>query len=233
MKVTAKALLILMCVITASNMDAQIGLRRQFFHEFRMGGNSSEMDIKDGNRDKKAKIGFHFGYVATYKFREPIQLQTGVFLTKKGLKQSISIHNESPIGSSILITKTRHEIDANYVQVPLMIGWESDYTKMWIFNINAGIYGAWGFKGKTTKKVKIEEIIGSGYDAIVTNTNEKWDTFSSDVLKKFDYGLIASAGFIYDIYTFNLSYEYGLYNISQTNQELRNRNLTVSIGLRF
>lgn len=233
MKVLLKTLLIILGFVCVSDIDAQIGLRRKLFHEFRMGLNSSEMDIKDANRDKKVKPGFHFSYVAIYKFAEPIQFQTGISLTKKGMKQQISKREESVIGTDITITNTRYELDANYVQVPLLIGWESDYNKQWIFNISAGGYGAWGFKGETKRYGTKTEIIAEGHDPIVTNINDKRKTFSRTVLKEFDYGLMGSIGIIYDVYLLNLSYEYGLFNVSKTSQELRNRNLTLSIGLRF
>ncbi|WP_101689541.1 porin family protein [Dysgonomonas massiliensis] len=233
MKVILKTLLIILCFVCVSDIDAQIGLRRKLFHEFRMGLNSSEMDIKGANRDKKVKKGFHFGYVGTYKFMEPFQVQTGIFLTKKGMKQSIDRRTESAIGTDITYERTRYEIDANYVQIPLMIGWETDYDKEWVFNINAGVYGAWGFKGRTKKNMRIEEIIGEGYEPAITYENSNIRTFTKSVLKKFDYGVLINAGVIYDVYLLNVSYEYGLYNVSQVDPELRNRNLTLSIGLRF
>ena len=233
MKVILKTLLIILCFVCVSDIDAQIGLRRKLFHEFRMGLNSSEMDIKGANRDKKVKKGFHFGYVGTYKFMEPFQVQTGIFLTKKGMKQSIDRRTESAIGTDITHERTRYEIDDNYVQIPLMIGWETDYDKEWVFNINTGVYGAWGFKGRTKKNMRIEEIIGEGYEPAITYENSNIRTFTKSVLKKFDYGVLINAGVIYDVYLLNVSYEYGLYNVSQVDPELRNRNLTLSIGLRF
>lgn len=233
MKVILKTLLIILCFVCVSDMDAQIGLRRKLFHEFRMGLNSSEMDIKNANSDKDVKIGFHFGYVATYKFMEPFQVQTGIFLTKKGMKQSYDKYTETAIGTDKTRIVYRSKLDANYVQIPLMIGWESDYEKEWVFNINAGAYGAWGFKGRTKQHTTKTEIIGGDYEDIITYDNKDEKTFSGNILKKFDYGVLINAGIIYDVYLLNLSYEYGLANVSQNDPELRNRNLTLSVGLRF
>lgn len=233
MKVIIKILLVVICVLSFTGLSAQVGLKQKVFHEFRMGGNSSEMYINGANYDKKAKIGFHFAYMFSYKFYDPIDIQTGVMLTKKGVKQRINRREEAQIGTEVVVTNTRYEADANYVQVPLMIGWESPYDRLWKFNVHAGGYAAWGFKGKTTYKGRIEESIGTNNEPVITEVNDKWDTFSNKVLKKFDYGLVGSVGFAYDIYLFNVSYEYGLYNVSNTDTEMKNRNLTVAVGLRF
>lgn len=233
MKVIIKVLLVIVCVLSFVEVSAQVGVRRKSFHEFRMGGNSSEMDMGSKNYDKKAKIGFHFAYMFSYKFLDPIDVQTGIMLTKKGVKQRINSRTEAEIGTEVKVTNTRFELDANYVQIPLMIGWESPYDRLWKFNVHVGGYGAWGFKGKTKRKGSIEESIGTNNEPVVTNVNEEWDTFSNSVLKKLDYGLVGSVGFAYDIYLFNVSYEYGLANVSKAGDDFKNRNLTVAVGLRF
>lgn len=233
MKVIIKLFLVIACVLSITEVNAQVGLKRKTFHEFRMGGNSSEMDLPNANYDKQVKLGFHFAYMFSYKFLDPIDVQTGVMLTKKGMKQRINKREEALIGTEVTVTNTRYKLDANYVQVPLMIGWESPYENLWKFNVHIGGYAAWGFKGKTTHVGRIEESIGTDNEPIITEVNKTRETFSKGVLTKFDYGLVGSVGLAYDIYLFNVSYEYGLHNVSKTSQEMRNRNLTVAVGLRF
>lgn len=245
MKVIIKTLIILGCLLFTTTAVSQIGLKRRFFTDFRIGVNSSEMDIKDGNWGKKPKIGFHVGLLVSYNFYDNFRIQSGAFLTKKGMKQKYrDTVEDAPPSLTIRNYDILYTYDANYVQIPLMLGWESEEFKSWQFNISGGIYGAWGFRGETKGRGSIITTTGSytGTD----NVSVKYDTFSGSVLKKFDYGMIGSIGVLYEIYTINLTYEYGLYNISNgfqlydtsSNQtkslkDLKNRNLTLSVGFRF
>lgn len=233
MKVVIKILLIICCLLVTIAVDAQIGVKRKVFSEFRVGANSSEMDIENGNWGKRAKIGFHFGLSTSYKFYDSFYVQSGAYLTKKGLKQKEKKTEVDYPTALTTETNIMHTIDANYVQIPLMLGWESQELKSWSFNVNAGIYGAWGFEGETKERGTITRTVGSALPD-VENVSEKYDTFSSSGLKKFDYGMIGSIGVVYEIFSLNLGYEYGLYNVSNTgNRDLKNRNLTLSLGFRF
>lgn len=245
MKVIIKILITFFCLLIACAVEAQIGVKRKIFYDFRVGVNSSEMDVENGNYGKRPKIGFHIGFLTSYKFYDGFQVQTGAFLTKKGMKRKYDdTVEDAPPSINIRQHNIMYTYDANYFQVPLMLGWESKDFKSWQFNINAGIYGAWGFRGETKGRGSVYTNTGS-----ITGTervNVKYDTFSKSVLKKFDYGMIGSIGVVYEIYTVNLTYEYGLYNISngfelysnsgrkgKVLDNLRNRNLTFSVGFRF
>ncbi|NDV67335.1 porin family protein [Dysgonomonas sp. 25] len=232
MKAIYKIIILVSLLSLSIGATAQIGAKKKFFLDFRIGANSSEMDIKDQNYGKKVKPGYHFAVVGAYKFYDNIQFQSGIHVTKKGMKRRTVEPFEDLGGTYREVKAITTTTDANYIMMPLMLGWESDYNKTWLFNVNAGVYGAWGFSGET-KERGTQTIYFAG-ESSVDKYSEKYDTFTSENLKKTDYGLIGSVGVVYDIYTLNLTYEYGLYNISQKSDiELRNRNLTLSIGFRF
>lgn len=233
MKIIYKIVIIFLGIFAlATTANAQIGAKKKWFFDFRAGLNSSEMDIEDGNYGKKFKPGFHFGLVGAYKFYDNMQIQSGIYATKKGLKQKYTTYDPNNTEPFRVERKFRKEYDANYILMPLMLGWESDYNKMWIFNVNAGMYGAYGFKGET--KERMRETTYSGGEITVSDNNSDYDTFTSGGLKKFDYGLMGSVGVVYDIYTLNFTYEWGLANVAQSQEmKMRNRNLTFSLGFRF
>lgn len=232
MKTIYKTIILFVFLSFSVGTFAQIESKKKLFFDFRVGLNSSEMDIKDANYDKKIKPGFHFGVVTAYKFYDNIQFQSGIYATRKGLKQKTTTEEISESGSYRHIKSAKVTTDANYILMPLMLGWESNYERTWIFNVNAGVYGAWGFSGKT--KERGTETIYFTSASSTTSYSEKYDTFTSTNLKKSDYGLIGSIGVVYDIFTINLNYEYGLRNVSNNiDRELKNRNLSLSLGFRF
>lgn len=139
MKIDYKILIIsIISLLISIGLNAQIETKKKFFFDFRAGLNSSEMDIEDQNYGKKIKPGFHFALIGSYKFQKNLQIQSGIHVTKKGLKQKDEERVGQPGDYTQVIESYTRTTDANYILVPLMLGWESDYRKLWIFNVNIG-----------------------------------------------------------------------------------------------
>lgn len=216
------------------NAGAQVRYGTLYNIEFRIGGNSSEFDIKDANRDKAVKMGFNLALLYTQKlFYSDFQFQTGVVMTKKGMKQDKYSLKTNELEGEKIERNTRVTTDANYVQIPFMLGFETYLNSNFAINLNAGAYGAVGFKGKIKEKGSVSTSFGS-MEPIVESIRNSQNTFKDGNLKKFDYGLTGSVGLVYDVYTLTLGYDWGLYDVSDDNTRiLKNRNLTLSVGLRF
>lgn len=232
MKPIYKILLILGLLLFSICANAQFG--DKYIIELRGGGNLSEMDIEGANRYKQSKIGFNITTTFALRMSGPLYIQTGLGLTKKGLKQHDKGRYQVENSGAFYKRDVKTTIDANYIQLPLMVGLEFPISKACAINVYGGAYGGYGFKGKT--KVEGSQIYDpDSSNPIIVNVDEpEVDTFDSGQLKRFDYGAIGSVGLVIDMVSFNLGYEYGLYNVSDNaSRELKNRNITFSVGVRF
>ena len=81
-------LLISLFVCSIGTINAQYPKKR-ITSDIHVGLNLAGMDIKNENTYKQAKVGVHIGFNVNYKFWSNMQLQTGLFVTKKGLKRHI------------------------------------------------------------------------------------------------------------------------------------------------
>lgn len=205
----------------------------KFITELRGGINLSEMDIDGANNYKKTKIGFNLGFGFAIRMQGPLYFQSGIDLTKKGLKR----HDTSETREQVTNLVTRQDmnltIDANYIQLPAMLGLEFRLSKLVSMNFYAGAYGAYGFKGQTKLKGGETQAFGSDAPIYVDKSVGDVKTFRSDGLKKIDYGAVGKIALVYDILSFNLGYEYGLCDVSNSTSKLKNRNTTFSLGVRF
>ncbi len=230
---TLLKILISTCILIVISSGAELkAQKRRITSDFLFGFNFAEMDIKNGNMYKEPKIGFLIGANVNFKLINDFQVQTGFFVTKKGLRQDIeTVENDEAAGQRT-VYHTMRNTAANYIQVPLGIGYEVYLTRSFALNINAGGYAAYGFKGDhRTEEYTVVWLDNVEYPSAITETET--DTFSKRMWKRFDYGAYARVGAIYDIFTINLTYEYGLYNVSNEGSIMKNRNLAVALGFRF
>jgi hypothetical protein len=221
------------CCITTNAQNPRTRLTSDLYAAL----NLSEMDIKDANMYKQVKLGMHIGFNVNYKILGNLQIQTGFIVSKKGLKQHIYTNNTDAAGTNTIYDE-HYSATGNYLQVPFNLGYELYFSRLCAFNINAGVYAAYGYKGNSTRSIVTITDDGYSDEPVVSIVLPEYEystfiTNGSNGWRRFDYGLNASVGFICDIYTLKAGYEYGLYNISSTNPELRNRNLYVALGFRF
>jgi len=231
-RITTLALSLFVLALAA---HAQIKNINPYQIEFRGGGNLSEMEVSGAAIDSKMKLGFHFTGVFTYNMYDRFAFQTGLTLSKKGLKQNVNTYNEDELTGKITHLDVETTVDANFLQMPLMLGYEFNLSRSVALNIFGGGYGSLGFSGETKMKGKEETM----YGVVVGNSRDidsVKDTFDG-TLKKLDYGITGSLGLVIsEMYLINFNYEHGLADLSDNTdvyKSLKNRNYTLSLGIRF
>ena len=202
------------------------------------------MDIAGGNKYKVPRIGFHFGGSLSYRLFSNVYMQGGFYLTKKGLKQ----HNtERVIGDESIGEYIENDVetilDVNYMQVPVMLGFEIPLSRSVSINLYGGLYGGYAFKGYIVPRRGTITYWTAGIPETVTYDDDDIDIFDSRRIKRFDYGAIGSVGIVWDIYSLSFNYEHGLYDIADVNSfkneqtglktALKNRSMSVALGFRF
>lgn len=228
-----KILLCFSILFAGINMTAQT-YRSRLTTDFKVGVNFAQFYMPGENMYKVPKIGVHVGGNINYKFYSNFQVQTGLFISKKGLRQHEQTSVTDPISNQTTKRDIIRVIDANYFHVPINLGYENYFTREFALNFNAGAYVAYGFKGKRTRTGYETTIIGSNPPQDVIIDEGERETFAIRSLDRFDYGLGVSAGAIYDIFTLTFNYEHGLYNLSNVeNTMFKNRNFSISLGFRF
>lgn len=208
--------------------------KKRMTADFRMGMNYPQMSGTQGS--ERFKMGLHIGGNVNYKIIGNFQIQTGFYVTKKGYKTYQKEIHESE-DNVVRVDESWHEATGNYIQMPFNIGYELYVSKRVAFNINGGVYAAYGYGNKG--RIKYNGLITTykpNEDPTYKHPENEYEefTFSDTRWKRFDYGLNGSIGFIYDIYTINFNYEHGLYNVTQERLlELKHRVYSVSLGFRF
>lgn len=222
-------------ILTTLSVSAQVSNfnRRPFYGDFFGGMTFASMDIKGGNEFKTNKIGFMIGGNANYRFFHSLVLQTGFHIVKKGsLKhEKRSIELEGPIEKRDI----KQTVDANYIQIPLNLGLEFPIGKSVLVNFNAGVFGAYGFKGETKQRGYSVKIINGEYKDQISEDKGAYKTFSATNLKKWDYGVGVNCGVVYDVYILRFQYDHGLANVATDalRTEWHTRNYMVCLGFRF
>lgn len=208
--------------------------KKRMTADFRMGMNYPQMSGTQGS--EQFKMGLHIGGNVNYKIIGNFQVQTGFYVTKKGYKTyQREVHEGED--NVVRVNESWYEATGNYIQMPFNIGYELYVSKRVAFNINGGVYAAYGYgnKGKT-KYNGLITTYAPNVDPTYTHPLGEFEelTFSDTRWKRFDYGLNGSIGLIYDIYTINFNYERGLCNVTREGlQELKHRVYSVSLGFRF
>ena len=159
--------------------------------------------IGGGNYNNiKAIAGFHAGITIDYAFTNEIYLLAGLEYTIKG-----------PI---VELSPDDQHINANYIQLPLTVGYKLQMTDELALIIDAGPYLSYGVNGQ------------------ITEGDHKQDTFSSIALKRFDCGMVVGAAVDFRQFRFGMHCDFGLINIMQKgNDKAQNWNLGLSTGIRF
>jgi len=217
-------------IILSSGIEVK-AQKRSITSDFLVGFNFSELDIEGANRDKVPKLGMNIGMNLNFKVISNFHIQTGFFVSKKGLKQDISRSETDAVGITT-INDTVWNYTGNYIQVPLALGFEVYLTEKFAFNVNAGLYAAYGYKGKSKRETTLT-VVQDNIPSVADTKEEEFETYTPRRWRRFDYGAVGRVGLIYDVFTVNLSYEYGLYDINRQSPSLKNRNLTVALGFRF
>lgn len=228
------------CILIVISSGMEINAQRKVVtSDFFLGLNFAEMDIQNANRYKEPKIGMLIGFNLNFKLKSDFQIQTGLYVTKKGLRQKIHKEDVNEAVNVITIGDTLRSWTANYIQMPLCIGYEYYITKSFAVNFNVGMYAAYGYKGKYNEEGSASYIQNGIRDNGKVTVEPERNIYLQNGWSRFDYGAIVKFGIIYDIFTVNLSYEYGLCNLNNNdvalkgNPSIKNRNMALAFGFRF
>ena len=190
------------------------------------GLNLSNMLIKDNtttySTDFKMNPGFHVGATVEFPFGEVFSLEPGLLLTTKGYKFE-DTYDLLPDGKYNYTMK----LNNYYLEIPL-------YAKAGFDVGNARIYGALGpYVGVGLWGKIVTEIEGQDKE----KENVKWGSNADeDDLKRFDFGMTAGVGFEFSSFLLEVSYGYGLTNLSPYTTDglkMNNRVLGISAGYKF
>jgi len=153
--------------------------------------------------DSKTKVGYKVGPTMEYAFYENMAIQTGLFLSSKGVK-----------------TDHDYKVNANYLELPVSFAYK--YPVAFDTNIyaNIGPYFAYGIfgKSKTTTGTVIDD-----YTEV--------DTFDN-TLKYFDMGLTFGLGMEVTQFNFGVNYDLGLLKVKQMGDG-KNGNFWISVVYSF
>jgi len=186
------------------------------------GVNLSNAHVEDHIGDIKARVGFQVGVTAEYALTDAFYLQSGLSFTTKGFK------NEYGVAESSISYNVKHTVNEMYLQLPVKAAYKFPVMDNMNIVFNLGPYFAYGVGGKT--KTEINNRVGTIEGTI---KDDKYNTFSDEGLKRFDFGLGAGVGAEFGQIVVGLNYELGLINIAREDGNVKNRNASLTLGYRF
>lgn len=228
MNIIKKIFLTVTSLLLVANMYSQ---EAKFSFGGKVGMNLSNVDMEYIDTD--AKVGYQLGIVAEYNLQKDFFLRSGLEINSKGFKSDLitegDINGDGIFGDYGTIKSSWNMV---YLQLPLMVGYKVGVTDDFKVNFAVGGYLSYGIGGKTTSR--FDGFLNSPSGQFKHFSEQYRDnTFSDDLLKRFEVGLIGGIGAEFKLFTFNLGYEYGLSNISQAAVDIHNRNAFFTIGYRF
>jgi len=191
------------------------------------GLNLSNQIIKDNDGtssdDFKMNPGFHIGATAEFPLSDLLSFETGLLLSTKGYKFSIS---ETELGQTV---ETKGSTNLLYLDIPITAKAYFDLSSVKVYGI-VGPYIGIGLSGKSKL-----EMSGDGVSLTVKETL-KWGSGAEDHYRRLDYGLIVGAGVAINSIEVGLTYGLGLANISaetDNGAKVNNRVLGITVGYKF
>lgn len=191
-------------------------------------------NLSGDTENPQSKIGYQIGITLDYKLTDNFFLHSGVDYTNKGYKEKAETITEVEEGMEITVSNARLTIDANYLQLPIHIGYVAYRSNSTNIYFTTGPYIAFGVGGKTkiTGLASIPE-----YDLRNEFFSTKVNTFRKGMLKDLDLGFGAGIGVEYNKLDFKIGYDFGLINIysplENEDQSLKNGNAYLTIGYKF
>jgi hypothetical protein len=185
--------------------------------------------------DANLLTSFHVGIMGDITIAKVLAIQPGIIFTGKGSKiQS---------GNSGDLSYFKATVNPYYIEIPVNVAIKLPISSESNFFVGAGPYAAIGVGGKR----KIEgRTLGVAYSSKekIEYSNDDPSTFNDEegtglgVMRRFDYGLNATAGFQLNGGMIALNYGYGLAKLqSGTNSSEDNNNkhrvLSLSVGFRL
>ena len=168
----------------------------------------------------KLKSGFHVGAFINIPINDYLSVEPGILINMKG-----SRGEETLLGREI-----SGKLNLFYSDVPVLIkGSYKLKNKAIVYGV-LGPYAGIGFFGKATTIIKYE-----GEEESETR-EVKWGNTEDDDMKRLDYGLTIGGGIDLKSFLLEVSYDFGLANISAETENglsIKNSVLKISFGYRF
>lgn len=167
--------------------------------------------------DTDTKVALQGGVTFDYAFNPAFSLISGVELTTKGAKYHGTTFND-------FFEDGYHDVFVNlnmmYLQVPVYAAYKMQVAPDTKFVFQTGPYVAYGIGGKATIKDGIEK--------------QQVNSFSTGVIKEFDFGFGVGAGVEFSHLVAKLGYEFGVINVVDSDVgRLQNRNAYLTLGYQF
>jgi hypothetical protein len=192
---------------------------------------NSDGEVDDAN----LLTSFHVGILGDISMNKYLAIQPGILFTGKGSK----IQRGTP-GD---LTYFKATVNPYYIEIPVNIALKLPISKESNFFIGAGPYIAMGVGGKRKIEGKNVGLAYSSKEKIEYSSDDP-STFNNEegtglgVMRRFDYGLNATAGFQLDGGMIALNYGYGLAKLqsgsnSSEDNDNKHRVLSISVGFKL
>ncbi len=193
------------------------------------------VDDDDFEKDITMSPGFHLGIKTEYPISDIFKLETGLLLSNKGYKYSDEYVSEGTYNGGEWYYSRHEEEKLNlfYLEIPLSAKASFNLGDNSVFGI-LGPYIAMGISGKLFQELEYVIQDGEWVEKWVEKyeNNIKWGSDERDDLTRFDYGITAGAGIEIKSFLIELSYVFGIRNISNVSY-MNNRVLGISVGYMF
>lgn len=180
-----------------------------------MNASNFAMEMNNLSFNPDSRIGFRAGFrveMPAAFIYEGFYFDGELLLSAKGAKIDAMVDEQSASST----------VRPYYLEIPIHIGYN--------YNFGGGNFGVFGSFGPYFAMGLF------GTDKVtIGNTSSKPDSFSSDRLKRFDFGLGLRAGVsMFEHYRIFVGYDWGLINIAQdSDNKVNNRNFYVGASYMF
>lgn len=181
--------------------------------KFGINSNSTSLSSSlDGSSSIKMKgfLAYNFSFVLDVPFSKSWSVQPAVSFTQKGQKKDLSgVSNDN---------RTK----VNYLELPINLVY-----KYCNFFMGIGPYLSLAMKGTIKTDSREDDIsFGNRYVSGGSSKNDDW--------KKYDFGASMLLGYKWKIFTFNVNYDLGLYDIDPSPAyKSKTRVASVALGVMF
>ena len=189
----------------------------------RMGFGLSTLSGEGYFDDTDPIFNLNVGAAVMYGLSPKVDLETGLYYTKKGFYAEPS---------------PDYEVTCNlyYLEIPVMVGYKWEVSDPLKINFMAGPYVAYGVNGKT--KTKLSNVVYNTTTNEPAENNESEKTINTDSFEdgfnRFDSGVKASINFtIKKDFLLGVTYEHGFANVSDTKDDAFNRTVALTLGFNF
>ena len=159
-----------------------------------------------GDLNGSTLFSWKMGVTGDFAVSDFLGIQPGLMFTRKGTSDPENIGDAT--------------VNAYYLEVPVMAAYRIPLPRTMLL-LNAGPYLACGVGGKT----KIDMPEGGTYEV---------DTFGSEGLKRFDFGMGLGIGFDFEHITAGIEADFGFLNVADSPRaKARNMSAHITVGYRF